>query len=50
MMAAPREHEGIPFGTDAMRATLAVLFADSGLGRVWFMLDDGVVAGYAMGT
>lgn len=50
MMSALWEHEGIPFDTDAIRAALAVLFADPGLGRVWLTLDEGEVAGYAMGT
>lgn len=50
MMEALWSHEGIPFDTAAIRAALAVLFSDPGLGRVWLTLVEDAVAGYAMGT
>ena len=50
MMEALWAHEGIPFDAAAIRAALAVLFSDPGLGRVWLALVEDAVAGYAMGT
>ena len=50
MMESLWSHEGIPFDTAAIRAALAVLFSDPGLGRVWLTLVEDAVAGYAMGT
>ena len=50
MMEALWAHEGIAFDATAIRAALAVLFSDPGLGRVWLTLVEDAVAGYAMGT
>jgi len=50
MMEALWAHESVAFDEATIRAALAVLFSDPGLGRVWLALVEDSVAGYAMGT
>ena len=50
MMEALWAHERVPFDAAAVRAALAVLFSDPGLGCVWLALVEDAVAGYAIGT